>query len=116
MRNPGLAGVDIALASLATECRFYSAYRRHHWYNGNDVEMPLWSKFMSESDILDPPLLLPIPVGGDEAWKREYVAFLQLLPELLTNLRDKYVAVHDGAVVAVADSFKDAALQAYERC
>ena len=71
---------------------------------------------MSESDILDPPLLLPIPVGGDEAWKREYVAFLQLLPELLTNLRDKYVAVHDGAVVAVADSFKDAALQAYERC
>ena len=34
----------------------------------------------------------------------EHDAFQQLLPDLLATLRDKYVAVHDGVVVAVADT------------
>ena len=41
-----------------------------------------------------PPL--PNPAGK---WQREYEAFQQLLPELLTTHAGQYVAIHEGRVV-----------------
>jgi len=71
---------------------------------------------MSESDILEAPKLNLRPKPrGDEKWRREKEAFLRVLPDLLKTYRDKFVAIHDGAVVAVGDTRIDAAMKAYER-
>jgi hypothetical protein len=40
---------------------------------------------------------------------------LRLLPQLLAAYRDKFVAIHKGTVMGVADNFTDAALEAYKR-
>jgi hypothetical protein len=71
---------------------------------------------MGESDVIDAPRIAPIASSQDERWKREYLAFIRLLPELMRTHRDKYVAVHGGAVVAVGDSFEEAAVAGYKAC
>lgn len=58
------------------------------------------------------PALPPRPLHPKLA--REYDAFVALLPQLLTTHRGRYVAVHDGAVIADADS-SVAVLAAAER-
>ena len=57
----------------------------------------------------------PENAAFDEKWRCEYIAFLDLLPELLRTHRDKFVAIHGGAVVAEGDTFAEVALRAYER-
>jgi hypothetical protein len=54
------------------------------------------------------PVTLPAPAldSGDSPatkWQREYQAFQQLLPALLTTHKGQYVAVHDGQVVGSGD-------------
>jgi hypothetical protein len=70
---------------------------------------------MPESDIVAAPQIQPRNAPKDEKWRQEYVAFLRLLPELLKTHRGRYVAVHNSSVVATADTFTDAALEAYRR-
>ena len=48
-------------------------------------------------------------------WERERAAFLDLLPTFLPDYRGKYVAIHDGAVAAVADDPIAAAMEAYTK-
>jgi hypothetical protein len=44
---------------------------------------------------------------------REYEAFLDLLPDLLKTHKDRYVAIHDGAVIADGVDILSAAKAAY---
>jgi hypothetical protein len=46
-------------------------------------------------------------------WERERAAFLDLLPTLLPDYCGRYVAIHDGAVAAVADDPVAAAMETY---
>jgi hypothetical protein len=70
---------------------------------------------MGETDVIEAPQINPVGSGFDERWTREFVAFARLLPELLKTERGRFVAIQGGAVVAVADTLEDAALQAYQR-
>ena len=56
---------------------------------------------MAEANAVPAPIL---PSQPEPKWQREYRAFLRLLPELLTSeYRGKYVAIHEGRVVAGGD-------------
>jgi hypothetical protein len=70
---------------------------------------------MDSTDIIEAPNLQPRGNATDSQWRQEHNAFVRLLPELLKTHPGKFVAVHNGAVVAVGDSFKAAALDAYKR-
>jgi hypothetical protein len=69
---------------------------------------------MGESEIYDAPHLNFSSCRDDERWRREYFAFIRLLPELMKTLAGKYVAVHQGKVVAVGDTSVEAAMGAYK--
>jgi hypothetical protein len=70
---------------------------------------------MHEPDVIAAPYIQPPGAVRDPRWREEYRAFMNLLPELLKTHRDKFVAIHNAGVVAVADTLKDAAMEAYER-
>jgi hypothetical protein len=70
---------------------------------------------MSDADVIEALQIDPTGSAFDQRWAREFAAFSRLLPELLKTERGRFVAVHGGAVVAVADTFEDAALAAYQR-
>ncbi len=54
---------------------------------------------MLEIDILAAPQMGHLPPRDDSAWRREYRAFLRLLPNLTPQYRGQYVAVHNEQVV-----------------
>lgn len=66
------------------------------------------------SDVIDSPVLHD-GNAADVQWRREYQAFLRLLPELLKTYSGRYVAVHDGHVISVADTLSAAAMEAYAK-
>jgi hypothetical protein len=68
---------------------------------------------MQQVDVMDAPNIQPRR-AADPRWGQEYAAFIRLLPELLKTHRGKYVAMHGSKVVAVADTFTDAAMKAYK--
>ena len=70
---------------------------------------------MNSSDVIDAPNLHSPSWPKGQRWQQEYNAFLRLLPEFLKTHAGKFVAVHNGNVVAVADSLKESALEAYKR-
>jgi hypothetical protein len=70
---------------------------------------------MQPSDLMEAPNIRSPDQARDKNWRTEYEAFLGSLPELLKLHRNKFVAVRGGAVIAVADAFKDAAMQACQR-
>lgn len=64
---------------------------------------------------------LPAPVisttaSSDNRWRRERSAFQQLLPRLLEDSAGKFVAIHDGQVVAYGDDKIEVAQRAYSQC
>ena len=66
---------------------------------------------MADANTVPAPVLPPQP---ESKWQREYRAFLRLLPELLASEhRGKFVAIHDGRVVASGDDRVRVALDAY---
>jgi hypothetical protein len=69
---------------------------------------------MNETEIRDAPHLNLDHSRDDSQWRREYMAFLRLLPELLKTIPGKYVAVHHGEVVSTGDTSVEAAMQAYD--
>jgi hypothetical protein len=58
---------------------------------------------------------LPPPVPVNPKLKREYQAFMQMLPELLKTHDEQYVAVHEGKVVESGSDKVAVALRAYAR-
>jgi predicted aspartyl protease len=70
---------------------------------------------VQRSELMEAPNIHSSVAARDQRWRDEYEAFSRMLPELLRTHRGKFVAVHKGAVIAVADSFKDAAVQAYQK-
>lgn len=70
---------------------------------------------MIPQEVMDAPNIVPSNPVMDKRWLHEYGEFNRLLPELMTTYRDRFVAIHNGGVVAVADTFKDAALEAYKK-
>ena len=69
---------------------------------------------MSEP-ITFPAVALDLPIPPRDKWEREYLAFLQMLPDLLKTHRGQYVAVHEGQVVGCGDNKMELALQAYAK-
>jgi len=66
------------------------------------------------------PLTFPAPVveltpPHLPKWEREYRAFRQLLPQLLTTHRDQYVAIHEGQIVDSGDDKLALALRVLSR-
>lgn len=77
---------------------------------------------MNETDILPAPMIalrtipaIPPPEPDDPKLKREYRAFLQMLPELLKTHYGQYVAVHEGKVVESGDDKLEVIARAYAR-
>jgi hypothetical protein len=58
---------------------------------------------------------IPPPVPHDPKLKREYRAFLQMLPQLLKTHYEQYVAIHEGKVVESGSDLVAVALRAYAR-
>ena len=52
-----------------------------------------------EIEILAAPQIGPLPSRDDSAWRREYRAFLRLLPNLIPQYRGQYVAVYNEQVI-----------------
>jgi hypothetical protein len=68
---------------------------------------------MSEANSTIHEVVLPPP--PEDKWRREYRAFLRMIPELLKTHRGKYVAIHEEKVVESGDDLIPVALRAYER-
>jgi hypothetical protein len=51
----------------------------------------------------------------NEKWQREYEAFRRLLPSLMKDFRDQYVAIHNGQNVAHGKDQIEVAMQAYQQ-
>lgn len=56
-----------------------------------------------------------LPATAPSKFDSERAAFYRLLPDLLSEHAGKYVAIHEGQVVAVADDRKTAAHLAWDR-
>jgi hypothetical protein len=69
---------------------------------------------MPETQILPAPSLPVIPPTASK-WEAERRAFLHLLPSLMSTHRNKYVAVHQGAIVESGDDQTRIALAAYAK-
>lgn len=65
-------------------------------------------------------LVLPAPsiqhfVTAQDKWAREFDAFRRLLPELLKTHLGKFVAIHNGALIAQGDRRLEVALAALKQ-
>ncbi len=69
---------------------------------------------MSQTDILPAPVLEPFEHKTDK-WEQERSAYWRLLPSLLPQYRDQYVAVHEGRVVDSGTDQVELALRMYQR-
>lgn len=67
---------------------------------------------MPDAVTYDAPV---VPTRPETKWEREHKAFLRLLPELLSTHRGRYVAIHDGRVVAEGDDRIQVALETYRK-
>ena len=69
---------------------------------------------MSDTEIMAPPVI-DSPLKSPTKFEREQAAFRRLLPQLLNDYRNKYVAIHDEQVVGSGDDLVTVALEAYNR-
>jgi len=69
---------------------------------------------MSQADVLPAPEIGPCDEGMSK-WERERSAYWRLLPTLVSQYRDQYVAVHEGRVVDSGTDQIEVALRAYRR-
>lgn len=70
---------------------------------------------MTDTEIMPAPNVTP-PSRPVNKLDLEKAAFYRLLPTLLPDYRNKYVAIHDEQVVASGDELAPVALAAYDRC
>jgi hypothetical protein len=71
-------------------------------------------KPMNDSEIMAPPEIGQ-PTNPPSKFQREMAAFRRLLPELLQQYRNQYVAIHDEKVVGNGDNLISVAKDAYAR-
>jgi len=69
---------------------------------------------MIETAILPAPIL-PGSTPAVSKFERERTAFRRLLPTLMKDYRDKYVAIHEEKVVGSGDNLLDVADAAYSK-
>ena len=69
---------------------------------------------MSQTDVLPAPVLEPL-VHETGKWEEERSAYWRLLPSLLSEYRDQYVAIHEGRVVDSGADQVELALRVYQR-
>jgi|SRR5579884_143435 len=69
---------------------------------------------MSQTEPYAAPVL-ELSHPGQDKWQRERHAFHQLLPELLQNYRNRFVAVHEGRVVDSDDALLPLAGRVYAK-
>ena len=69
---------------------------------------------MGETDLMPAPDISDAisPIGK---WDREHQAFQRLRPGLLSQMRGKYVAVHEGQVVDSGEDQVEVALRCYRK-
>lgn len=60
-------------------------------------------------------LEIAVPTSAASKLERERLAFLRMLPDLLTHQRGQYVAVHDGQVVDSGPNRLEVALRVLRR-
>jgi hypothetical protein len=70
---------------------------------------------MNPQEVMEAPNIVPLVPAMDQRWLQEYREFDRMLPELMKTYRDRFVAIYNGGVVAVADTFTDTALEAYKK-
>ena len=51
----------------------------------------------------------------NEKWQRKYEAFRQLLPSLMKDFRDQFVAIHNGQKVAHGKDQIEVGMRAYKK-
>jgi hypothetical protein len=71
-------------------------------------------KIMIQAEVLPAPEFAPF-VDGMGKWERERSAYWRLLPSLVSQYRDKYVAIHEGQVVGSGANQAEWALWVYRR-
>jgi hypothetical protein len=69
---------------------------------------------MKDTEIMPAPVINFTPKTPTK-FEREMAAFHRLLPTLLTDYRNKYVAIHEEKVVASGDDLIKVAFDAYDR-
>ena len=69
---------------------------------------------MIQAEVLPAPELEPC-VDGMSKWEQERSAYWRLLPTLVSQYRDQYVAIHEGQVVASGTNQVELALRVYRR-
>ncbi len=69
---------------------------------------------MNESEILPAPVI-EMSSPPQTKWDRERTIFLRLLPQLLETQGGKYVAIHEGQVVDVAEDLLVLAPRVYAK-
>jgi hypothetical protein len=69
---------------------------------------------MNDSEIMSPPEIGQ-PTKPPSKFQREMAAFRRLLPHLLPQYRNQYVAIHEEKVVGSGDNLISVAKDAYAR-
>ena len=69
---------------------------------------------MKDTEIMPAPIL-NLPVKTPTKFEREMAAFHRLLPTLLKDYRNQYVAIHEEQVVGSGDNLIKVASDAYDR-
>jgi hypothetical protein len=68
---------------------------------------------MNDTEIMAAPVI-NLPVKMPTKFEREMAAFHRLLPALLKDYRNRYVAIHDEKVVGSGDNIVEVAKKAYK--
>jgi hypothetical protein len=69
---------------------------------------------MIQADVLPAPELEPFD-DGTSKWEQERSAYWRLLPTLVSQYGDQYVAIHEGQVVDSGANQVELALRVYRR-
>lgn len=71
---------------------------------------------MNETDVILPSPQIELPVPIPDVWTRNRDYFVSHRDELMKEYRGKYVAVHDGLIVAIGDDKLEVAKAGYTQC
>ena len=70
---------------------------------------------MNDTEIMAAPIINLPPLKPPTKFEREMAAFRRLLPELLKDYRNQYVAVHEEKVAGSGAELIPVAMAAYDR-
>ncbi len=70
---------------------------------------------MGDTEIIPAPVINLPALKPPTKFEREHAAFKRLLPQLLKDYRNQYVAIHEEQIVGTGDNILDVAHAAYDR-